>query len=164
MVTFHWNFCFILALAVSMGNSCSSNPDFFQIKRNINGTDTYQPWSATFKANTVLGVAFDIAWPLSIALLGLNIVDWVCRAAAARVRKDARSPLTPAIAQFLGHGNRIRQLCAGLYGFLWVYFFVIISDPLGGGDLNAESSRRVDSAYVLDYIRFFFRKIPWASA
>jgi hypothetical protein len=143
-----------------MGNACSS--DF--VKINSIESDTF--WSKeTFKSGSVLGKGYDAAWPISLALFGINILDWLYRAHAARVRKDARVPLTPLIFKFAAHGNRIRQLCSGLYAFLWVCIFVITSNPSGGASsVQNEKESRIIAPDIAGSLGLFFRDIPWTAA
>ena len=120
-------------------------------------------WANAFKARTVFGKGYNSAWPISLAVLCLVIADWACRTAAARVRKDARSPLTPMLFKFVGHGNSIRQLCVGLYGFLWVCLFVIMSKPSGADASESESKTRL-APDIPRSIRLFFQEMPWTAA
>ena len=143
-----------------MGNACST--DFLKSDSN-ESVGSIQLWQNTFKAGTVLGKGYNSAWPISLAVFCLIIADWACRTAAARVRKDARSPLTPLFFNFVGHGNSIRQLCVGLYGFLWVCLFVIMSKP-SGGDASESASRTRLAPDIPRSIRVFFQAIPWTAA
>ena len=142
-----------------MGNAvgaCTS--DFLKPDSNNEGF-----WANTFKAKTVFGKGYNSAWPISLAVLCLVLADWVCRTAVARVRKDARSPLTPMFFKFVGHGNSIRQLCVGLYGFLWVCLFVIMSKPTGADASEPVSKTRL-APDIPRSIRLFFQEMPWTAA
>ncbi len=146
-----------------MGNAvgaCSSN--FFQPDSNESYERT-QIWALTFKTSTVLGKGYNAAWPISLAVICLIIADWACRAVAARVRKDARGPLTPMFITFVGHGNSIRQLCVGLYGFLWVCLFVIKLNPTTGSASESASRTRL-APDIPGSIRLFFQDVPWTAA
>jgi hypothetical protein len=143
-----------------MGNACSS--DFLKSDSN-ESVGSFQFWQNTFRARTVLGKGYNSAWPISLAVLCLIIADWSCRTAAARVRKDARNPLKPLFFNFVGHGNSIRQLCVGLYGFLWVCLFVIMSKP-SGADSSDPASRTRLAPDIARSIGLFFQAIPWTAA
>jgi len=99
-----------------MGNSCGS-----QFFATSNASVSY--FVPGQQQNVVLGPGYDVAWPISLAVACIVVMEWCVRAVVAH-RSAARLPLLPMIFKFVAHGDRVRQLCIGVYAFLWVFLFI----------------------------------------
>ncbi len=73
------------------------------------------------------------------------LIEWLVRALVA-YRSALMLPLPPMLFKFVGNGDRVRQLCIGIYAFIWIFLFIYqIRDQA--------STNPVQS----------FRHIPWTS-
>ena len=99
-----------------MGNTCSS--EFFF---SSNASSSYSYFIPS--ENELLGPGYDAAWRMSIAVACFVVIDWCARAFWA-YRNATRLPLAPVFFKFVGGGDRVRQLCIGIYAFLWIFLFI----------------------------------------
>ena len=149
-------------VASLMGNTCSS--EFYTIS---NASDVYFVPGVLQK--NVLGPGYAAAWPISLAVgcsvltlepqtpyikttnsqvCSIVLIEWLVRALAA-CRSASMLPLPPMLFKFVGIGDRVRQLCIGIYAFLWIFFFIYQIRAQG-------SATNVDLSS--DFIN-----IPWSS-
>jgi hypothetical protein len=126
-----------------MGNTCSSEFFFTSNASVIYFIEGQQ--------NQLLGPGYDAAWQMSIAVVCFVVIDWCARVFLAYTN-NARLPLAPVIFKFVGSGDRVRQLCIGIYAFLWIFLFIYQIRNLNSTDVKPAT-----------YVGQSFGYIPWSS-
>jgi hypothetical protein len=129
-----------------MGNTCSS--EFFVTS---NASISY---FIPGQQNQLLGPGYDAAWRISIAVACFVVTDWCARAFLA-YRNATRLPLAPVIFKFVGGGDRVRQLCIGIYTFLWIFLFIF--------QIRNQTKTTSTNERLLNTLRETFEGIPWPS-
>ena len=144
-----------------MGNTCSS--EFF-----FTSNASYS-YFIPGQQNQLLGPGYDAAWRISIAVACFVVTDWCARAFLA-YRNATRLPLAPVIFKFVGGGDRVRQLCIGIYAFLWIFLFIYQIRSQTSADFYQIRNftivyqiRNFTNVDLSRYVGESFGGIPWSS-